>query len=101
LHLTIARVASMLNVSPSTLRLWERMGLCHPTRSDTGYRMYSQAEVERLKRVQRLRLEHNLNVNGILHVMGADESAAEVAPGRPPDNSPSIVNYASCGWSAG
>ncbi|MDQ1694145.1 MAG: hypothetical protein QOH85_1680 [Acidobacteriaceae bacterium] len=88
LHLTIAGVASMLKVSPSTLRLWERMGLCHPTRSDTGYRMYSQAEVERLKRVQRLRLEHNLNVNGILHVMSADESAAEVVSLPPPDSSP-------------
>jgi DNA-binding transcriptional MerR regulator len=89
LHLTIARVASMLNVSPSTLRLWERMGLCHPARSDTGYRMYSQAEVERLKRVQRLRLEHKLNVNGILHVMSAEEeSAAEVVSLPPPDNSP-------------
>jgi DNA-binding transcriptional MerR regulator/quercetin dioxygenase-like cupin family protein len=78
----------MLKVSPSTLRLWERMGLCHPTRSDTGYRMYSQAEVERLKRVQRLRVEHNLNVNGILHVMSADESAAEVVSLPPPDSSP-------------
>lgn len=80
----------MLKVSPSTLRLWERMGLCQPSRSDGGYRMYSQTEVERLKRIQHLRLEHNLNANGILHVMGADETPD--AP-KPPQRSGSSPIY--------
>jgi DNA-binding transcriptional MerR regulator/quercetin dioxygenase-like cupin family protein len=80
----------MLSVSSSTLRQWENAGLTHPRRTRSGYRTYSREEVERLKAIQHLRLEKNLNVDAIRHLMGsasrrngASHAAAPAAgPGR-------------------
>jgi DNA-binding transcriptional MerR regulator/quercetin dioxygenase-like cupin family protein len=66
----ISEVSRMLNVSSSTLRQWENAGLTHPTRARNGYRTYSREEVDRLKSIQHLRLEKNLNVDAIRHLMG-------------------------------
>lgn len=60
----------MLKVSSSTLRQWENAGLTRPNRSGNGYRTYTRAEVDRLKSIQHLRLEKNLNVDAIRHLMG-------------------------------
>ena len=61
----------MLSVSSSTLRQWENAGLTHPKRTKSGYRTYTREEVERLKSIQHLRFEKNLNVDAIRHVMGS------------------------------
>ena len=60
----------MLRVSSSTLRQWENAGLTHPRRTKSGYRSYTREEVERLKSIQHLRFEKNLNVDAIRHLMG-------------------------------
>ena len=60
----------MLEVSASTLRLWENMGLISPSRTSSGYRVYSPEQVERLKYIQRLRVQKNLNVEAIRHLIG-------------------------------
>ena len=59
----------MLSVSSSTLRQWENAGLTHPRRTESGYRTYTREEVERLKSIQHLRFEKNLNVDAIRHLM--------------------------------
>jgi hypothetical protein len=48
-HFTISQVAKMINVSPSTLRLWEQRGLARPHRTESGYRVYQLDDIERLK----------------------------------------------------
>lgn len=49
-HLTIAEAASLLGVSVSTLRNWDRQGKLTPRRHPiNGYRMYDRAEIVRLK----------------------------------------------------
>lgn len=49
-HLTIAEAASLLGVSISTLRNWDRQGKLIPRRHPmNGYRMYDRVEIERLK----------------------------------------------------
>jgi excisionase family DNA binding protein len=49
-HLTIAEAASLLGVSVSTLRNWDRQGKLKPRRHPiNGYRMYDRAEIVRLK----------------------------------------------------
>jgi DNA-binding transcriptional MerR regulator/quercetin dioxygenase-like cupin family protein len=63
-------VAKLLEVSPSTLRQWENMGLMKPTRTPGGYRTYSAEQIDRLKYIQRLRTEKNLNMEAILHLIG-------------------------------
>ena len=39
--LTVSETAGILGVSPSTLRLWENVGLITPARSNGRYRLYS------------------------------------------------------------
>src|ERR1700735_2756090 len=65
----------MLDLSPSTLRQWEHMGLMKPARTSSGYRTYSVEQVDRLKYIQRLRTEKNLNMEAILHLLGVNTSS--------------------------
>jgi DNA-binding transcriptional MerR regulator len=61
----IGEAARAVGVSPSSLRLWERQGLVRPARSGARYRLYSQADVERLREVRRMRDIDRLNAAGI------------------------------------
>ena len=58
---TIGVVATMLDVHPQTLRIYEREGLVKPKRTSRNSRMYSNKDVERLRLI--LRLTHDLGVN--------------------------------------
>lgn len=84
LSFRISEVSRMLNVSSSTLRQWENAGLTKPRRTGSGYRTYTREEVERLKSIQHLRLEKNLNVDAIRHLMGSKArstaNGAELSP---------------------
>ena len=61
----IGDAARAVGVSPSALRLWERQGLVRPARSRSRYRLYSTADVERLREVRRMREIDRLNAAGI------------------------------------
>lgn len=63
--LTVGQTARILGVSPSTLRLWENVGLVSPVRSTGRYRLYSPALLKVLKRIKYLRDVQRLNVPGI------------------------------------
>ena len=63
--LRIGDVATLVGVSASTLRNWEKMGLLTATRTESGYRMYSRAVVEQLKQIQYLRKSKRINIPGI------------------------------------
>lgn len=75
--LTVGRAARILGVSPSTLRLWESVGLVVPERSDGRYRLYSPELLKVLKRIKYLRDVKQLNVPGIKQALG------QTAVGRP------------------
>lgn len=64
----IGMAAASIGVSPSALRLWERQGLVRPARSPSGYRLYSDADVRRLRRIRHLRSQR-LNAPGILRLL--------------------------------
>ncbi|HEY5214429.1 MAG TPA: MerR family transcriptional regulator [Acidobacteriaceae bacterium] len=83
-HFTISEVAKMINVSPSTLRLWEQRGLARPHRTESGYRVYRPEDVERLKQIHQLRVGQNLNPDAIRHMLGVAAVAnGEAAPEKP------------------
>ncbi len=63
--LTIGTVAKMLNVAVQTLRLYEQEGLILPHKTETGRRMYSAHDVERLRCIRKLITEDRLNICGI------------------------------------
>ncbi len=59
-------VASKLcGVHPQTLRQYERLGLVNPTRVGAKNRLYSQVDIERVRRIQRLTQEVGVNLAGV------------------------------------
>ena len=58
---------------PQTLRVYERRGLVTPQRTARGTRLYSQADVERLLRIQSLS-DEGFNLTGIERVLAMEEA---------------------------
>jgi MerR family transcriptional regulator/heat shock protein HspR len=54
---------------PQTLRMYEQRGLIEPKRSPKGTRLYSQDDVERLRRIQQMTNELGLNLAGVEQVL--------------------------------
>jgi MerR family transcriptional regulator, heat shock protein HspR len=54
---------------PQTLRTYEARGLISPQRSPKGTRLYSQRDVERLRRIQEMTVELGLNLAGVERVL--------------------------------
>lgn len=81
--LSVGQTARILGVSPSTLRLWENVGLVNPVRSNGRYRLYSPAVLKVLKRIKYLRDVQQLNVPGIKRELGA-ASAQTARKSTPP-----------------
>lgn len=55
--LTIGEIAKELQINPRTVRYYEEVGLLpEPRRSESGYRVYSDPEIERLRLVRRAKL---------------------------------------------
>jgi DNA-binding transcriptional MerR regulator len=63
--LTVGETARILGVSPSTLRLWENVGLISPARSSGRYRLYDHELLSVLKRIKYLRDVKKLSVPSI------------------------------------
>jgi len=55
----------MVGVHPQTLRLYEREGLIKPRRTDRQTRLYSEADVERLKAIMSLTQDMGVNLAGV------------------------------------
>jgi DNA-binding transcriptional MerR regulator/quercetin dioxygenase-like cupin family protein len=65
----IGEAARRVGVSASALRTWEREGLLRPARSDWRYRLYSDADLDHLRSIRRLREVDRLNAPGIRRVL--------------------------------
>ncbi|MGH9142992.1 MAG: MerR family transcriptional regulator [Vicinamibacterales bacterium] len=81
--LTVGESARILGVSPSTLRLWENVGLVSPVRSNGRYRLYSPELLDVLKRIKYLRDVKLLNLPSIRQMLG-DGATMTPAKGPPP-----------------
>ena len=57
---------------PQTLRMYEARGLIEPSRSPKGTRLYSQADVERLRRIQQMTAQAGLNLAGVERVLALE-----------------------------
>src|SRR5512138_1965948 len=62
---TIGVTARLVELHPQTLRHYEDMGLIIPQRSDGNIRLYSQREVERLRKINRLTQDLGVNLAGV------------------------------------
>ena len=64
----ISVAAELAGMHPQTLRIYEARGLIEPNRSPKGTRLYSQEDVERLRRIQELTSELGMNLAGVERV---------------------------------
>lgn len=65
----ISVAAELAEMHPQTLRIYEARGLISPQRSPKNTRLYSQRDVERLKRIQQMTNEEGLNLAGVETVL--------------------------------
>ena len=65
----ISVAAELVGMHPQTLRIYEQKGLVRPQRTAGNTRLYSDADVERLRIIQRLTTELGLNLAGVEHVL--------------------------------
>jgi MerR family transcriptional regulator, heat shock protein HspR len=62
-HISI--VAEMVETHPQTLRMYERMGLISPQRTRNNIRLYSDEDVEMVRRIQHLTQDLGVNLAGV------------------------------------
>lgn len=65
----ISVAAELAEMHPQTLRMYEARGLITPKRSPKNTRLYSQADVERLRRIQQMTSDEGLNLAGVESVL--------------------------------
>ncbi len=68
----ISIAAELAAMHPQTLRMYERRGLLRPQRSAKNTRLYSERDVERLRRIQEL-TELGMNLAGVERVLALEE----------------------------
>ena len=69
----ISVAAELVGMHPQTLRMYEAKGLVRPQRTPGGTRRYSEADLERLRIVQRLTTELRLNLAGVELVLRLED----------------------------
>ena len=69
----ISVAAELAEMHPQTLRMYEQRGLIQPKRSPKGTRLYSHADVERLRRIQQMTADLGMNLAGVERVFELEE----------------------------
>jgi MerR family transcriptional regulator, heat shock protein HspR len=69
----ISVAAELAGMHPQTLRIYEARGLITPKRSPKNTRLYSQEDVDRLRRIQELTGELGMNLAGVEKVFELEE----------------------------
>lgn len=72
----ISVAAELANMHPQTLRMYEARGLIEPKRSPKGTRLYSQEDVDKLRRIQEMTAELGLNLAGVERVLRLEKEIA-------------------------
>lgn len=75
---TIGVVASMYNIHPQTLRLYEKEGLIKPIRSKGRTRYYTEKDLERLEFILMLSRDLGVNLAGIDLILRMKEQIEEL-----------------------
>jgi MerR family transcriptional regulator/heat shock protein HspR len=69
----ISVAAELVGMHPQTLRIYESKGLIRPKRTAGNTRLYSEADVERLRLIQRLTSDLGLNLAGVEQVLKLED----------------------------
>ncbi len=74
----ISVAADLVGMHPQTLRIYESKGLIRPKRTAGNTRLYSEADVERLRLIQQLTNELGLNLAGVEQVLELQDELARM-----------------------
>ncbi len=66
----ISVAAELAGMHPQTLRIYERKQLIRPQRSAGNTRLYSEADIERLRTIQHLTQVEGINLAGVERILG-------------------------------
>jgi MerR family transcriptional regulator, heat shock protein HspR len=77
---TIAVASRLTGMHPQTLRKYERAGLLTPSRHAGNQRLYSVADVERLRRIRYLVEVRGLNVAGVTVTLAVSDRLDAAGP---------------------
>jgi MerR family transcriptional regulator/heat shock protein HspR len=75
----ISVAAELAEMHPQTLRMYEARGLIEPKRSPKGTRLYSQKDVDRLRRIQEMTAELGMNLAGVERVFELEQQLESMA----------------------
>jgi MerR family transcriptional regulator/heat shock protein HspR len=74
----ISVAAELAGVHPQTLRIYERKGLLDPARTTGGTRRYSDADIDRLRRIQEL-TNSGVNLEGVRRILALERQLEQLA----------------------
>jgi MerR family transcriptional regulator, heat shock protein HspR len=74
----ISVAAELVGMHPQTLRIYEQRGLVRPKRTAGNTRLYSDADVDRLRLIQRLTTEIGLNLAGVERVLHLEDELQQM-----------------------
>jgi MerR family transcriptional regulator, heat shock protein HspR len=74
----ISAVAELYQLHPQTLRLYERVGLLKPSRSQGNTRLYTDGDLERLEVILNLTRELGVNLAGIEIILNMRDKMGEM-----------------------
>lgn len=75
----IGVAAQLCGIHPQTLRQYERLGLVVPSRVGSKNRLYSEADILRVRRIQRLTQEMGVNLAGVELILRLLEEMEEMS----------------------
>ena len=74
----ISVAAELVGMHPQTLRIYEAKGLVRPKRTPGNTRLYSEADLERLRLIQRLTGQLGLNLAGVETVLRMEDELGKM-----------------------
>jgi len=74
----ISAVAELYKLHPQTLRLYERVGLLKPSRSQGNTRLYTDSDLERLDVILTLARDMGVNLAGIEIILNMRDKMVEM-----------------------
>jgi MerR family transcriptional regulator/heat shock protein HspR len=77
---TMAVASRLTGMHPQTLRKYERAGLLRPSRVNGNQRLYSEADLQRLLRIQYLVESRGLNIAGLEMTLAMSDRLDDVGP---------------------
>src|SRR5438045_7674924 len=75
----ISVAARLVELHPTTLRKYERVGFLEPSRTAGRTRLYSHADIRRLRQIKRLVEEREMNLAGVQMALDLTELLSEIA----------------------